>query len=46
MSVHIPHTNSGVCKAKVIRDLNYEADCAREESLISRRMWIESGKPG
>ena len=45
MSVHIPHTNSGVCKAKVIPGWDYEADCAREESLLARRIWIESGKP-
>ena len=25
-SVHIPHTNSGVCKAKVIPGWDYEAD--------------------
>ena len=31
MSVHIPHTNSGVCSlAKVIPGWDYEADCARE----------------
>ena len=45
MSVHIPHTNSGVCKAKVIPGWDYEADCAREESLLARRIWMESGKP-
>ena len=45
MSVHIPYTNSGVCKAKVIPGWDYEADCAREESLLARRIWIESGKP-
>ena len=45
MSVHIPHTNSGICKAKVIPGWDYEADCAREESLLARRIWIESGKP-
>ena len=38
-------TNSGVCKAKVIPGWDYEADCAREESLLARRIWIESGKP-
>ena len=30
MTVHIPHTYSGVCKAKVILGWDYEADCARE----------------
>ena len=45
MSVHIPHTSSAVCKAKVIPGWDYEADCAREESLLARRIWIESGKP-
>ena len=46
-SVHNPHTNSRVCKAKpkVIPGWDYEADCAREESLLSRHIWIESGKP-
>ena len=24
---------------------DYETDCAREESLLSRRIWLESGKP-
>ena len=45
MSVYIPHTNSGVCKAKVILGWDYEADRAREEFLLSRGIWIESGKP-
>ena len=45
MSVHISYTNSGVCKAKVIPGWDYEADCACEESLLARRIWIESGKP-
>ena len=45
MSVHIPHTSSAVCKAKVIPGWDYEVDCAREESLLARRIWIESGKP-
>ena len=44
MSTHIPHTNSGVCKAKVIPGWDYEADCAREESLLARGIWIESSK--
>ena len=29
MSVHIPHTNSGICKAKVIPGWDCETDCAR-----------------
>ena len=37
--------NGGVCKANVIPGWDYEADCAREESLLSQRIWIESGKP-
>ena len=45
MSVHIPHTSSAVCKAKIIPGWDYEADCAREESLLARRIWIESDKP-
>ena len=45
MSVHIPHTNSGVYKLKIIPCWDYEADCAREESLLARRIWIESVKP-
>ena len=34
-----------VSKAKVIPGWDYEADSAREESLLARRIWIESGKP-
>ena len=45
MSVHSRHTNSGDCKAIVIPGWDYGADCAFEESLLSRCMWIESGKP-
>ena len=45
LSVHIPHTNSGVCKAKIIPGWEYETDCAREESLLACHIWIESGKP-
>ena len=45
MSVHVPHTNSSVCKAKVIPGWDYEADCARKESLRACLIWIESGKP-
>ena len=37
--------NGGVCKAKVIPCWDYEADCAREESLLSQRIWIEYCKP-
>ena len=29
----------------MIGETLYEADCAREESLLVRRIWIESGKP-
>ena len=45
MTVHIPHTNSTSRKVKVIPGWDYETDCAREESLLSRRIWLESGKP-
>ena len=45
MTVHIPHTNSTGRKVKVIPGWDYETDCAREESLLSRRIWLESGKP-
>ena len=45
MTVHIPHTNSTGRKVKVIPARDYETDCAREESLLSRRIWLESGKP-
>ena len=45
MTVHIRHTNSTGRKVKVISGLDYETDCAREESLLSRRIWLESGKP-
>ena len=38
MTVHIPHTNSTGRKVKVIPGWDYETDCAREESLLSRRM--------
>ena len=44
-SVHITHTSSDVCKAKVIPGWDYEADCAGEESLLARRIRIESGQP-
>ena len=45
MTVHIPHTNSTGRKVKVIPSWGYETDCAREESLLSRRIWLESRKP-
>ena len=45
MTVHIPHTNSTGRKVKVIPGWDFETDCAREESLLSRRIWLESGKP-
>ena len=45
MTVHIPHTNSTGRKVKVIPSWDYETDCAREESLLSRRIWLESSKP-
>ena len=45
MTVHIPHTNSTGRKVKVIPGWCYETDCAREKSLLSRRIWLESGKP-
>ena len=45
MTVHIPHTNSTGREVKVIPGWDYETDCAREESLLSRRIWLESGKP-
>ena len=45
MTVHIPHTNSTGRKVKVIPGWDYETDCALEESLLSRRIWLESGKP-
>ena len=48
MTVHIPHTNNTGWKVKVIL-WDYETDCAREESLLSRRIiiriWLEFGKP-
>ena len=47
MTVHIPHTNNTSWKVKVIL-WDYETDCAREESLLSRRIiiriWLEFGK--
>ena len=45
LCLFIFRTRSAVCKAKVIPGCDYEADCAREESLLARRIWIESGKP-
>ena len=45
MTVHIPHINSTGRKVKVTPGWDYETDCAREESLLSRRIWLEFGKP-
>ena len=45
MTVHIPHTNSIGRKVKLIPGWDCETDCAREESLSPRRIWLESGKP-
>ena len=44
MTVHISHTYSTGRKVKVIPGWDCETDCAREESLLSRRIWLESGK--
>ena len=45
LTVHIPHTNSTGRKVKVIPGWDYETDCAREESLLSRRIWLGFGTP-
>ena len=39
MTVHIPHTNRTGRKVKVIPGWDCETDCAREESLLSRRVY-------